>query len=278
MCGFWQAYKRALFLPIIPVVWWVMSVVCFMAGPFGTLHLPPVARLAFWPVTIAASILIGSALRVFVRDCLTFRRYWPEAPLIAVLAATVLSPFLAWLVALFAKDADTAPTVPELFAYVFVVSLAISSFRHLLAVQVMPETIVTEGVETTPIPAQRLMNRLERPLRGRLIRLQVRDHYVDVVTDKGTASLLMRLADAIAETEGVDGLRVHRSHWVALAAVRGQIRAKGKPVLVMEDGAQVPVSRANAAQVQALGLPVVPDPAPAPAHTRAKAPAAVAAQ
>ena len=276
MCGFWQAYKRALYLPIIPVVWGIMSVVCVIAGPFGTQHLSPLARLAFWPVTIAASILIGSALRVFVRECLSFRRYWPEAPLIAVLAATVLSPFLAWLVGLFTKDA-AAPTVLELFAYVFVVSLAISSFRHLLAVQAMPETVVAEGVEAAPIPAQRLMNRLEPPRRGRLTRLQVRDHYVDVVTDKGTTSLLMRLADAIAETEGVEGLRVHRSHWVALAAVRGQMRAEGKPVLVMEDGALAPVSRANAAQVQALDLPLL-ELAPAAPKARAKAATAMAAQ
>lgn len=66
--------------------------------------------------------------------------------------------------------------------------------------------------------------------------------------------LLMRLADAIAETGGDTGMQVHRSHWVAYGAVEGLEREAGKTprlILVMSDGARVPVSRSHAAAVRA---------------------------
>ncbi|MEM6374550.1 MAG: hypothetical protein AAF727_17510, partial [Pseudomonadota bacterium] len=45
----------------------------------------------------------------------------------------------------------------------------------------------------------RLLNRLPAEQRGALIRISVRDHYVDIVTVQGVTSLLMRFSDAMAE-------------------------------------------------------------------------------
>ena len=67
-------------------------------------------------------------------------------------------------------------------------------------------------------------------------------------------SLLLRLADAIAETDGVEGLQVHRSHWVARRAISGLLRGRGKVALWMSDGAVVPVSRRHLGVVLGLGL------------------------
>ena len=100
----------------------------------------------------------------------------------------------------------------------------------------------------------RLVSRLPRAGAGQLIRLSARNHYVDVVTDKGTSSLLIRMADAIAELDGVDGLRVHRSHWVAAWAVRGHERQGDKRVLILADGARIPVSRNLQRDVAARGF------------------------
>ena len=45
-------------------------------------------------------------------------------------------------------------------------------------------------------------------------------NYVEVWTERGTHLVLMRLSDAIRETAGENGLQIHRSHWVALGAVK----------------------------------------------------------
>lgn len=46
------------------------------------------------------------------------------------------------------------------------------------------------------------------------------DRYLRIHTDGGSDLILMRLRDAVGELAGADGLQVHRSFWVARAAVR----------------------------------------------------------
>ena len=63
----------------------------------------------------------------------------------------------------------------------------------------------------------------------------------------------MRLADAIAELDGIEGAQTHRSWWVAKAAVAGAERMEGRAVLTLKDGAEVPVSRGFAEGLRAAG-------------------------
>jgi DNA-binding LytR/AlgR family response regulator len=87
-----------------------------------------------------------------------------------------------------------------------------------------------------------------------LLALTVEDHYVDIVTDKGKTLVLMRLADAMRETSGVDGLQIHRSHWVATGAVVKSHRTDGKLSLELRNGMRLPVSRGYLPAVKAAGL------------------------
>ncbi|MGQ0611211.1 MAG: LytTR family DNA-binding domain-containing protein [Paracoccaceae bacterium] len=95
-------------------------------------------------------------------------------------------------------------------------------------------------------------------LRGDLICLSVKDHYVSVSTTAGMHDLLMRLSDAIAEVDPVEGMQVHRSHWVAMGQVTGGRRTADQAVLQMSNGTQIPVSRANLKAVEAAGLFALP--------------------
>jgi DNA-binding LytR/AlgR family response regulator len=51
------------------------------------------------------------------------------------------------------------------------------------------------------------------------------------------------MADAVAELEGVEGARTHRSWWVARAAVAAAAKADGRAVLTLKSGVAAPVSR-----------------------------------
>ena len=66
----------------------------------------------------------------------------------------------------------------------------------------------------------------------------------------------MRLADAIREAEPVEGLQIHRSHWVAIAAVARAVRRDGKLFLELTNGLRLPVSRGAQPAVKAAGLDV----------------------
>ena len=87
-----------------------------------------------------------------------------------------------------------------------------------------------------------------------LLALIVEAHYVDIVTERGKTLVLMRLADAIRETTGVPGLQIHRSHWVAHAAVVKAHRADGKVQLELSNGLRLPISRGYLPAAKEAGL------------------------
>ena len=106
-------------------------------------------------------------------------------------------------------------------------------------------------VRSAPLDRPALLDRLPVDKRGVLIRLEVQDHYVLVVTSRGTELLLMRLGDAIGEAG--PGRQVHRSHWVAEHPENFLVRGTGKNgrlAIRTADGADIPVSRSYAAQIQ----------------------------
>lgn len=250
MSKFLALYRRVIWFPALGVIWGVASLFGIIAGPFGSaIGMSLGARALFWPLVIGAGILIGTAVQIFLRHRLGQRAPWREAPVLAALVALILSWPIYWLTVKLAHDPEPPGVgVPRMAGAIFGLSIATSVLRYWIA----PKRV--RPPPKTPAIA-RLVMRLEPGLRSPLVRLAVRDHYVDVVTQTGAASVLMRLADAIAETEGTPGLQVHRSHWVALAAVRGQLRENGKLFLKMADGALVPVSRTYQGAVEAAGFP-----------------------
>lgn len=287
------AYGRAMAQPVIPVVWLVTSIFGIVASPFGTEHFPLTGRVAFWPITIGLGVLAGGLLRVVVRDCWGLRSFWPEAPLIAVLATLGLTPLFLALARAVAGPEQHVPSTPAMTGYIFIMSIITSTLRHAVAATwpgtaaamvpppdpAQPDPALSAPALAAAAPpardaAARLMARLSPELRAPLIRLQMRDHYVEVFTEAGSETVLLRMADAICAAEGVAGLQVHRSHWVARQAIRGVMRAQGKVSLALQDGTQVPVSRGNAPAVLALGLQEMPP----QAETGAQAPQAMVAR
>ena len=108
---------------------------------------------------------------------------------------------------------------------------------------------------TVPAPSSSavrppVLDRLSRRS-ARLIALEGEDHYVRVHTDAGSELVLMRLADAIAETAPVEGLQVHRSWWVARDAVQRIERNSRTLRLSLDNGITAPVARNHAARVRA---------------------------
>lgn len=115
-----------------------------------------------------------------------------------------------------------------------------------------------EGSGPTPIGTAVSVSLLRSGWRERLPREIGRDviavaselQYLRVWTPRGCALILGALADV--ETEGADqGLRVHRSWWVACEHISSVRRTATGAVCLMSDGRQVPVSRRRRAEVLA---------------------------
>lgn len=242
-----------------PLLWSALAaggLVLGLAGPFGTFEtLPLPARLAYWSAIAVATYLTGF-LAVTVLNGLFAGR--PRTALrdgaFGILAGLPVAA-VVWLANQWIFPAGGIGFL-TLLAYVTVVTAVASAVVTGFALRLE----ATEGgapapAERPPVPERPpLLDRLPINLRGRLYRLSMQDHYVEVVTDKGAHLVLMRLSDAIAETAGVDGLQIHRSHWVAREAVRDCIRRGDRLVLRLSDGMELPVSRSRLREVRDAGI------------------------
>lgn len=78
---------------------------------------------------------------------------------------------------------------------------------------------------------------------GSVLSVQAQDHYLRVRTATQTTLVRGRLSDALARLSRSDGMQVHRSWWVARDQVAMAQRQGRDYLLVLKDGAAVPVSR-----------------------------------
>ena len=99
----------------------------------------------------------------------------------------------------------------------------------------------------------RFRERLSGRVGGALLCLQMEDHYVRAHTARGSELILLPLRDAIAELGEAEGLQVHRSWWVARAAVAEVVRDGRNLRLRLTNGLEAPVSRASMGVLRSAG-------------------------
>jgi hypothetical protein len=218
-----------------------------ISGPFGTYEaLSPVPRLAYWTLNVLSTYAIRRTAGELVEGWLVGRgqapgRAWLASVVLAAIPITGAVALLARAFGIGGGATDAALLFGQCIAVSFAVALGFLWLQR-------------EG-QAQAAPAQpAILRRLPAGKRGELIRISAQDHYVEVVTDKGRDLVLIRLADAVSETLPGQGVRVHRSHWVATRQVRGHRRIRGQSHLVLSDGSLVPISRTGvkAAMEQSL--------------------------
>lgn len=138
-----------------------------------------------------------------------------------------------------------ASAAPELFWRTLLICIA-SCFAAVL---------ITQRLRVTAVPAPvKFLERLPLKLRGAEVwAVEAEDHYLRLHTSKGQDLILLRLADAVAELQGVEGAQVHRSWWVARDAITEARKGDGRATLTLKDGAEVPVSRTYAGALRQRG-------------------------
>lgn len=232
----------------------VLGALVGLVGPFGTYEAMAVLpRLVYWLAIVVGTAAIGTLVGSLLERLLLARMHSLAA---ALLSGAAGGPPIAAFVALvnyglFGPDIVIMDLV-SLTIYCTIISAGVTALGaglHLINLSRLPQ-----DTKSTEPPQPALLERLPRPQRGQLLHIAVSDHYVDVTTDKGTTLVLMRLSDAIRETAPIAGLQVHRSHWVALDAVKATRRRDGKTMLELKSGALVPVSRTYLGAVRAAGL------------------------
>lgn len=233
--------------------WVLTSVAATYVGPFGTYsYLSIIDRAQYWFVIIGVSIVLALSIRVLAEEFLGRLAQVPQSAIVIALFtlsyASVLYGINLWV---FRGVWDQVPSFGELMFFIALISIGIEALRYFLLKEIQPTPVESVADEPTQ-PA--FLARLKPGIGSSLVRLKVRDHYVEAHTDSGSDLVLIRFSDAIRELEGIDGLQVHRSHWVARDAIAGHRKEKGKLILEMTDGAEVPVSRNYREAVSQAGI------------------------
>ena len=209
------------------------------AGAFGTAGAPLGVRLVYW----VGLILAGTGLARIVQGAIARIAALEQRPISQLVCGTfVLSALLTlvvWSVSLRVLPDAGRPDLLGYFPTVLVVSAAMTTLNVLAARQPVETHAAPAG---TPPP--RFLDRLPARLKGAdLHAVQAEDHYLRLHTDRGSDLILMRLAEAIAELDGLEGAQTHRSWWVARAGVESARREGGRVLLRLKSGAEVPISR-----------------------------------
>jgi len=183
-----------------------------------------------------------------------FDRYlpdWPRAATGLALSVLISLPVLLAVTsiqALIGTPFQLANT-PIVFFFVWVISAGV------VTISILTDRRRLAPDEPGPSAASRtLTDKLPHRLRqARLIAMAAEDHYLRVHTDKGEALILMRLSDAIAAVDRLDGARTHRSWWVARDAVERVERGDGRARLILSGAIEAPVSRTYAPKLREAG-------------------------
>lgn len=92
------------------------------------------------------------------------------------------------------------------------------------------------------------LNQLPIAIGRRLLRIEADLHYLKVFTEDGRAMLLGNMSTA-TEQLGELGIRVHRSHWVAINQVKRVYLTRKGWCCELSDGSKIPVSRRRVREV-----------------------------
>ncbi|OCJ11247.1 histidine kinase [Rhizobium sp. AC27/96] len=236
-----------------------------ISGPYGTFaRLMPGARLGYWlalhAMAWSIAILFSVAAEILLRERMTsmFARMMTGS-IIAALPigfgiGLVDLAFFGTVPTLASSLRQALSSIPLCFLFCLLTYLTMHQQIAIAAERPTGAQPAPSAAKMAEIKQQSsqppILSRLKPENRGALIRLSVRDHYTEVVTSRGRELILLRFGDALMEIGDTEGLRLHRSHWIAADHVAGLKRDNGKLFVLTHDGLEMPVSRPYADAVR----------------------------
>jgi hypothetical protein len=204
-------------------------------GPYNTAGLGWPWVWVYWTGLIGFGGLCGDGI-VYVLN-----RVAPDLSkgvVYALVAVLVSFPVAAAVITIQGVFGPLPPAYvwPMIYGFVLVISAGVSGLTYLLE--------RPDKASDAAMPGRALTDKL--PVKYRtagILALQSEDHYLRVHTDRGDALILMRLSDAMAAVENLEGAQTHRSWWVARAAIDHAEKSGGRAELTLSNGIQAPVSR-----------------------------------
>lgn len=217
----------------------LVGLIAGISGPFETItQLSLAPRIAYWVWVAFSTFFIGSFIRILMS------KLKPDPSLLfQIIVALINSVVVTGYILVLNTAVLPGVGVPNERLLTFILLTGVIVFAITLMVEYFSNAD-TEEEDKAPLPLEaEIFKRIPLDKRGILISLNSEDHYVRVETDKGSSTILIRLADAIALCTPIEGVRVHRSHWIANGHVVDYSKSKDRWSLHLSNGQTIPISR-----------------------------------
>ncbi len=257
----------------------VLGVFLGVIGPFGSFYGGGMeVRIAYWVVCMwIGFIIISVSVRLSIRTAIRLDLpMWFALAVGVAIGCLPLGFLIGWFSALYwpgnhGRFSDfgvwygqtLVVAEPFAFAFYFLRSqgsegrgwrfAAVEAAEARRAANVPEITSLTLPSPDLTVGTTSFLNRMPPRIGRDLLCLQMEDHYVRAHTQRGSDLILIPLKDAIAELGAVEGMQVHRSWWVARAAVSAPVANGRNLSLRLTNALEVPVSRASVAKLKAAG-------------------------
>lgn len=222
-----------------------------LIGAMGTIEMPLWLRLVYWIPLMIGGALVGHVIVIAVSLIPLARRTpWLFGAVQTLFMSVPITGIVwAWGRIILGTELPLQ-NLPYLFGAVLVITGAMTA----ILMAASPGAVTHAPAEGAAPVTVRFLERLPAKIKGGVLyAVSAEDHYLRLHTSKGSDLILMRLSDAIAELEGLEGAQTHRSWWVAKGAVESTRRDGDKTMLVLKGGAEAPVSRPNVRPLREAG-------------------------
>lgn len=212
-------------------------------GAFGTDRLPMAPRMIFMVLLSWAGAGLGvGTYRLAARIPGLAGRRWLTGVVSGVIMTAPMTLIVFYGVQIASAHEMPLRALPGFLFTSLVTSIALTLLSLAIANRGAPQ-----AAAAAEPAAPKFLDRLPLKLRGAEVwAVEAEDHYLRLHTSRGQDLILMRLADAVLELDGIEGAQVHRSWWVAREAIADARRGDGRATLTLKDGSEVPVSRTYA--------------------------------
>jgi hypothetical protein len=224
-----------------------------VAGPFGSfLNAGVLIRVLYWAGTIVAGTAIaGLLIPLLMRagNRIGLPRFFSLAIAVFIVSAPIGG--MSWIVGHWLWAWQISGVTPADWYGQTVLTCA-----GITMLWVLVEMAAESWRRGAAVGAQPAVSAVPHPLAGitdPVLCLQMEDHYVRVHRASGSTLELLPLQDAIVRFGGAGGLQVHRSWWVAGAAIAGAERDARNWRLRLTNGLTVPIARNRVVEARALG-------------------------
>ncbi len=223
-------------------------------GPFGSFFDGALAeRLAYWTsMCWAGAIVLGLAVEQAAALAARWRLPLAFAAGVATLVACAPISWLSWIFGHALWPMALKGVTPlDWYGQALLIAAPLVAGALWLERRQTPPAVAQPAAEPAPAGAAAPPG-LER-LRDQVLCLQMEDHYVRAHLAQRSELVLATLDQAIGAMGLAEGAQVHRSWWVARAAVREAEQSGRNLTLVLTNGLRAPVARNRVAELRAKG-------------------------